>query len=122
MSTVYIVGHKNPDNDSIMGAYACAYLANRLDSDNEYVPVRLGPLPAESELVFSEYGIGDAPALIERVGEGDKVFLIDHNELGQAVDGLEDAEIVGIVDHHRIADISTASPIARFMRAIMELM
>lgn len=40
-----------------------------------------------------------------------KVVLVDHNEIRQAVDGIEEAEVVEIVDHHRIADISTANPI-----------
>lgn len=111
MSQIYVVGHKNPDNDSIMAAYTYAHLKDLLDPDNEYIPVCLGPLPAESEMIFAEYGIEDAPQRIEAVGEGDKVILVDHNELGQAVDGLADAEIVEIIDHHRIADVSTASPI-----------
>ena len=39
------------------------------------------------------------------------VYLVDHNERSQTVDGLEEAELMGIVDHHRIADIQTAMPI-----------
>lgn len=111
MSQIYVVGHKNPDNDSIMAAYTWANLKNMMDPDNEYIPVRLGPLPAEAEMIFAEYGIDDAPALIDRVEEGDKVYLVDHNELGQAVDGIENAEVIGVVDHHRIADLQTAAPI-----------
>ena len=41
-----------------------------------------------------------------------KVVLVDHNELAQAVPGLEQAEILGIIDHHRLADIQTTQPIA----------
>jgi manganese-dependent inorganic pyrophosphatase len=40
-----------------------------------------------------------------------KVILMDHNEKSQSVHGLEDAEVLEIVDHHRIADIQTGSPI-----------
>ena len=43
-----------------------------------------------------------------------KVVLVDHNEIGQAVAGLEQAEIVGIIDHHRLADVQTGNPV--FMR------
>ncbi len=111
MSQIYVVGHKNPDNDSIMAAYTWANLKNMMDPDNEYLPVRLGPLPAESQMIFDEYGITDGVAAIESVQEGDKVYLVDHNELGQAVDGLDKAEVVGVVDHHRIADMQTAAPI-----------
>ncbi|NLK94044.1 MAG: putative manganese-dependent inorganic diphosphatase [Clostridiales bacterium] len=40
-----------------------------------------------------------------------KVIQVDHNERGQSVDGLEDAEILEIIDHHRVADIQTGNPI-----------
>ena len=40
-----------------------------------------------------------------------KVIQVDHNERGQSVDGLEDAEILEIIDHHRVADIQTNNPI-----------
>ncbi len=40
-----------------------------------------------------------------------KVVLVDHNELSQAVSGLEQAEILAIIDHHRLADIQTVQPI-----------
>ncbi len=39
------------------------------------------------------------------------VILVDHNERTQSVDGLEEAEILGIIDHHRIADVHTPAPI-----------
>ncbi|AOR22951.1 putative manganese-dependent inorganic diphosphatase [Clostridium taeniosporum] len=40
-----------------------------------------------------------------------KVIQVDHNEKGQSVNGLEDAEIIEIIDHHRVADIQTSNPI-----------
>ncbi|MBU3186049.1 putative manganese-dependent inorganic diphosphatase [Clostridium estertheticum] len=40
-----------------------------------------------------------------------KVILVDHNEKTQSVLGLEDAEILEIIDHHRIADVQTGQPI-----------
>ena len=40
-----------------------------------------------------------------------KVVLVDHNETRQAANGIEEAEIVEIIDHHRIADVMTANPI-----------
>lgn len=39
-----------------------------------------------------------------------KVILVDHNERSQAVDGIEEAEIIEIIDHHRLGDIETVSP------------
>ena len=40
-----------------------------------------------------------------------QVVLVDHNERSQAVDGIEEAELLGIIDHHRIADVLTNKPI-----------
>ena len=40
-----------------------------------------------------------------------KVMLVDHNEVHQSVDGLEEAEIIGIVDHHKLGTLGTTQPI-----------
>ena len=40
-----------------------------------------------------------------------RVVLVDHNEASQSVEGLEEAEILEIIDHHRLADIQTLNPI-----------
>lgn len=73
---VLIVGHKNPDNDSIAAAVGYAYLKNELmkrtlEADPsadvfEYIPARLGPLPQESEAILNEYAIAE-PQIINHV-------------------------------------------------------
>ncbi len=40
-----------------------------------------------------------------------RVIQVDHNEQSQAVDGIEEAELLGIIDHHRIADVHTNKPV-----------
>lgn len=40
-----------------------------------------------------------------------QVILVDHNEIKQAVQGVEEADIIEIIDHHRLGDIQTVSPI-----------
>lgn len=40
-----------------------------------------------------------------------RVVLVDHNERSQAVDGIDEAELLGIIDHHRIADVHTNKPV-----------
>ncbi len=40
-----------------------------------------------------------------------RLILVDHNELAQAVPGADEAEIVGVLDHHRLGNASTANPI-----------
>jgi manganese-dependent inorganic pyrophosphatase len=41
-----------------------------------------------------------------------RVILVDHNEVAQSADGIEEAAVVEIIDHHRIGDVETAAPIA----------
>ncbi len=43
-----------------------------------------------------------------------RVVLVDHNEIGQSIPGLDQAELVGIIDHHRLGDVQTGYPV--FMR------
>ncbi|MDO4438340.1 MAG: putative manganese-dependent inorganic diphosphatase [Eubacteriales bacterium] len=40
-----------------------------------------------------------------------EIIMVDHNELSQAVDGIDDAEILEIIDHHRLGTIETTSPV-----------
>lgn len=40
-----------------------------------------------------------------------KVILVDHNERGQSIKGVDEAEIIEVIDHHRIAEIQTAAPL-----------
>ncbi len=59
MSLIYVTGHRNPDTDSIASAIGYAELKRRLDPSNEYVPVRLGDLNAQTRWVLERSG---APA------------------------------------------------------------
>jgi manganese-dependent inorganic pyrophosphatase len=106
--SIYIVGHQNPDTDSICAAITLANLRKELGEDVE--AIRCGKINAETEFVLDKFGV-KAPKLVEKVSAGDQVFLVDHNELSQAIAGIEEAEIVGVVDHHRIGGISTGNPI-----------
>lgn len=111
---ILVFGHKNPDNDAISAAVGYAYLKNELaranGEDAVYEACRLGGFPPETAKALEERGI-EAPRLIESVGEGDKVILVDHNEALQSADGIENAEIVEIVDHHRLGGLVTAQPL-----------
>ena len=40
-----------------------------------------------------------------------RIVLVDHNEIGQSVAGLDQAEVVAVIDHHRLADVQTGYPV-----------
>ncbi len=56
VSLIYVTGHRNPDTDSIASAIGYSELKGRLDPKNEYVPVRLGDLNAQTEWVLERSG------------------------------------------------------------------
>jgi manganese-dependent inorganic pyrophosphatase len=47
-----------------------------------------------------------------------RVVMVDHNEIGQAVDGIEEAEVVEIIDHHRLGARTTSLPITFINRVV----
>ncbi len=54
-------------------------------------------------------GLLSRGSLIERRSK--QLILVDHNEKSQAVDGVEEADILEVIDHHRVGDIQTVNPI-----------
>ena len=53
----------------------------------------------------------EAPKLIEEVEPGQKLILVDHNEESQAVDGLADADLKEVIDHHAWAPEDGCTPL-----------
>ncbi len=106
---ILIFGHRNPDTDSICSSIVKEIL-NKKNGCKESKAVRLGAVNKETQFVLNYLGI-EAPELIEKVEEGQKVILVDHNEFNQSVEGIEKAKILGVIDHHRIANIETAEPL-----------
>lgn len=109
MEKILIFGHKNPDTDSICSSLVKQSLDEKLGKTNEKA-VRLGNVNKETQYVLDYLGI-EAPELIEKVEDGQQVILVDHNESAQSVDNRENAEILEVIDHHRIADFKTDKPL-----------
>ncbi|MBV5342313.1 DHH family phosphoesterase, partial [bacterium] len=66
MSKVFIIGHRNPDTDSICSAISYAALRNSLEKPERFVPVRIGDVAAETKFVLERFGI-DPPIFMENV-------------------------------------------------------
>lgn len=98
--TIYVVGHKSPDLDSVAGAIAYSQLKNELEKTDIYQPAVAGKINQETAHSLEKFGF-EQPELLEDVS-GKKVILVDHNEFSQAVDGIEEAEIEEVLDHHKV--------------------
>ena len=59
LALIYVTGHRNPDTDSIASAIGYAELKQRLDPRNEYVPVRLGDVNAQTRWVLERSGAAE---------------------------------------------------------------
>ena len=106
---ILIFGHKNPDTDSICSSLVKERLNKKLNIKNTRA-VRLGNVNKETKYVL-DYLKLEEPELIEKIEENTEVIMIDHNEFNQSVNGIENAKILEVVDHHRIANFETAEPL-----------
>lgn len=105
----FIFGHKNPDTDTICSSMVKKILCEK-EGNTSVKAVRLGNVNKETQYALDYLQI-EAPELIEKVEEGQKVILVDHNEFNQSADGIENAKIIEVVDHHRISNFQTTDPL-----------
>jgi len=106
---VYVVGHKSPDTDSVASAIAYANLKNQLGMPEIYIPAAAGEINNETKFVLERFSVPVPETITD--GKGKKIVLVDHNEVGQAVDNIKEATLMEVIDHHKIGDIQTGSPI-----------
>lgn len=101
MEDTYVIGHKSPDTDSVVSSIVLGGILG-------YKPAVAGPINQETVFVLNYFHIAPPELLVS--AEGKKLFLVDHNEALQVVDGGDKAEIIGVIDHHKI-NFNYASPI-----------
>jgi len=104
---IHIVGHKNPDTDSIVSAIVMADYFQKTGKQSK--AFRTGKINRETKFILDKIKI-KPPYLVENLAKK-KVFLVDHNEKEQAGTGIERAEIFGILDHHKLGGMKTKEPI-----------
>lgn len=109
MSKVFVLGHKNPDTDSICSAIAYTHLKKELGMDAE--AIRLGE--ANNETLFAlEHFKAQNPRLVKRASDEVKqVILVDHNERQQSINDIDEVQVIEVIDHHRIANFETTDPL-----------
>ena len=104
----YVIGHKSPDTDTIGSAIAYAWLLQQLGINAKAAAT--AKVNRETQYALDFCGI-DQPEIISDAA-GKQFVLVDHSEYSQALDGMNDARVVGIVDHHGIGDVRNTERIA----------
>jgi len=112
--SIYVFGHTSPDSDSIIGAISLSYLKNQLGED--CIPTCQGDISDETKFILNKFG-GVAPEFKTSYA-GESVYLVDFSDLAQAPKDIKEATILGIVDHHKLGDITTDTPLECWIRPI----
>jgi manganese-dependent inorganic pyrophosphatase len=110
----YVVGHKTPDSDSIASAIALSYLKTTIGE--EAVPARLGELSPETLFILDKFGFEQPMLKTSYAGEG--IYIVDHSDRIQGPDDIDDAIVLGIIDHHKLGDITTSTPLECWIRPV----
>ena len=105
--TIYVTGHKSPDTDTIGSSIAYAHLLRNLGYDA--VPVVLGKINNETAFILDAAGV-ETPELMEDAS-GQNMVLLDHSEYTQSAEGLKDANVISIIDHHGDGSVTTGNQI-----------
>ena len=105
---ILIFGHKNPDTDTICSSIVKEKLEKKLGKNVK--AVKLGEINKETKYALNYLNIKE-PETVEKIEDSQEVILVDHNDFAQSVDGIENAKIIEVVDHHRIANFRTAEPL-----------
>ena len=111
---LYTCGHIIPDSDSVCSAISLAYLLNKIG--RAATPARQGELNPETKFILDKFGF-EAP-IIKTSFAGDELFITDYSDLAQAPQDMDKTTVVGIVDHHKLGDITTSTPLECWIRPV----
>lgn len=109
MTTIKVFGHISPDTDATSCAIIWAWYMNT-HTTNKAEAFVLGELNKETKFVLNRWGHSD-PSLLDKVTPEDKIVIVDTNNPQELLDGVNDADIIQIIDHHKlVGGLSTKGP------------
>lgn len=108
--SLFVFGHKSPDTDSICSAISLAYLKNKLGVEAK--AYALEEPRKEAKFVLDYFKVEAPEVLSAGAIKGQDVALVDHNEVAQTADDIAEANLVEVIDHHKIGCLSTDLPIS----------
>jgi manganese-dependent inorganic pyrophosphatase len=114
---IKVFGHKPADTDTTCSPIVYAwYLSEKRNTDAK--AFRLSDINKETEFVLKRFGI-EKPELLEKLKEGEQVIIIDTNNPDELLEGINDVEILEIIDHHKLAGgLSTPAPLKVTVRPV----
>ena len=111
---IYVVGHKEPDTDTVCSAIAYASLLQALKYDAK--AVLPGRLNAETKYALQKFGVPIPESMDNALGK--QFVLVDHSLYSQSIAGMPQAKVLAVLDHHTMGDIKNANPITYIAKPI----
>jgi manganese-dependent inorganic pyrophosphatase len=109
MSDVKVTGHTPVDTDSVCSPIAYAwYLKNIKQIDA--TPVIGSDINKETKFILDKFNV-QKPEIITHFAEGDKLVVIDTSNPKEMLTGFETAEVIEVIDHHKLSGLTTTSPV-----------
>jgi len=107
---IKVFGHKSPDTDSTGSPIAWAWYLTEVKGTPAQA-VLLGEPNTEAAFMLKHWGL-EKPAIIADVAAGEEVVIVDTNNPAELVPSINDAKILGIIDHHMlVGGLKTKTPI-----------
>ncbi|MFG6583506.1 manganese-dependent inorganic pyrophosphatase [Sulfitobacter sp. 1A12779] len=108
--TTLVFGHKSPDTDSTGSPIVWAWYLNEIKGIPAK-PVLLGEPNTEALFMLDKWDL-EKPEILTELEADTKVVIVDTNNPAELPDNINDADITGIIDHHRlVAGLETRGPI-----------
>lgn len=113
---IKVFGHKAPDTDTTCSAIVYSWFLNQNETPAKaYI---LGTLNKETEFVLKKFNV-TPPELLESLDKGKKIIVVDTNNKEELPQGIEQAEIVEIIDHHKLTGtLKTDKPIPVIIKPV----
>ena len=100
--TTFVIGHKTPDVDAVASALSYAALMRALG--HNAVAKIVSPINRETVFISEKFGF-EIPEQMSSVDAGTRLILTDHAESALSIDGVKEAKILQIIDHHVAGDL-----------------
>tara|TARA_B100000508_G_scaffold141059_1_gene145729 strand:+ start:1286 stop:2206 length:921 start_codon:yes stop_codon:yes gene_type:complete len=114
---IKVFGHQSPDTDATGSAIVWAWYLTE-HTGKQATPYVLGELNKETQFMLSHWNV-ETPELLENLGEGDEVVVVDTNNPQELFENINDANITQIIDHHKLTGgLETAGPVDITMRPL----
>ena len=105
--SAYVTGHKNPDTDSVVSAISAAELYRKRGFD-VIAAIQGNPAP-ETVFVLERFDLALPSLINDAIGK--TLYLVDFSDYEQAPENARQAVVAGIVDHHKLGDVTTSAPL-----------